>query len=269
MKNKIAELEHLKSDRFLLWVVIFTLPLLCSNMYYVYNKLSVLPEPWRNRVSLGVALVLAGFIIIYTVRKNYRMAKYFAYFEALISAYYYIVTIGWDWDLLPAFGFTAILPAALFHSAKEIKQDDVSDMVSISDMQDALDSRDAEIGTLKEENLLLRETNKAVAATLERSEMEVDGLREKLESLIQKKTLEEVQAIKKPEEVEEIKQPEVVLDNFQAEEPEQTSSAFLAIHHKAENEETPDPIHDPIIREKKKIKGEPDAGPDFWERQKE
>lgn len=122
MKDQITEFKILKSDRFLLWVVLGSLPLLCSNMYYVYHKLSVLPEPWRNRVALGVALVLAGFIILYTVRKNYKMAGYFAWFEAGISAYYYMMTIGWHTDIFPAFGFTFILPAAIYYGAKEIEK---------------------------------------------------------------------------------------------------------------------------------------------------
>lgn len=133
---KIKELELLRSDRFILWVAIATLPLFSSNTYYVYNKISVLNEPYRNIVSLGVALVLASFIMIYTLRKNFTMAKYYSYFEALISAYYYIYTIGYDWALLPAFGFTLILPASLYYCSREIDKDSTNQSKELQEIQE-------------------------------------------------------------------------------------------------------------------------------------
>lgn len=149
MKKLIPELEAIKSDRLMLWLAIFTLPLFSSNTYFIYHKLSVLPDPWRDRVALGVAFILAGFVIVYTLRKNYRMAKYFAYFEALISAYYYITTIKDSWDLIPALGFTLILPAALYHCAREIAKEKIDDMISISDVERKLDEQNATISNLE------------------------------------------------------------------------------------------------------------------------
>jgi hypothetical protein len=255
--KRIKELDALKSDRFLLWVVITTLPLLCSNMYYVYHKLSVLPDPWRNRVSLGVALVLAGFIIIYTVRKNYRMAKYFAYFEALISAYYYIVTIGLDWDLLPAFGFTLILPAAMFHSAKEIKQEEEQDD---NEYQEHVVHLQREVGRLFHD----KKTNLQIIAERDK---EIADLKKELDFF---KNFREIH-IEKPEDEEKVVLPPIEVVTFESkvdpeifkeshdltiDELQQSGSPFIEIQKSD------------LDREKKKNKGENDR-PDFWERQKE
>ncbi len=115
-------LEKIKSDTFMLWVAMWTVIFLSPNTYYVYYSFSVLAHPWREIASAGFALIVASSVLIYTLRKNYRVAKYFSAFEMMISAYYYVNTIGWDWGLLPALGFTLILPISIYYCSKEIEK---------------------------------------------------------------------------------------------------------------------------------------------------
>lgn len=65
-------------------------------------------------------MIVAASIMIYTLRKNYKVAKYYSFFEITISAYYYIVMIGWDWALIPALSFTLMLPISVYHYTREI-----------------------------------------------------------------------------------------------------------------------------------------------------
>jgi hypothetical protein len=112
-------LNQIKSNSFMGWAAIFTVLFLTPNTYFVYHNFSVFVSPWREIASLGVALIIASGIMIYTLRKNFRVAKYYTLFEVSISAYYYINTIGWDWGLIPALGFTLILPISVYYYSRE------------------------------------------------------------------------------------------------------------------------------------------------------
>lgn len=121
MKDHIPLLEFLRSTRFILYVAIFTVVFLAPNTYWVFYQLSVFISPYREIASVGVSGVVAASIMIYTLRKNYEVAKYYSYFEMTISAYYYISMLGWDWRLIPALSFTIMLPISVFHYTKEIE----------------------------------------------------------------------------------------------------------------------------------------------------
>ena len=59
--------------------------------------------------------------MIYTLRKNYKVALYYSWFEVTISAYYYIaMVVGFDWALIPALSFTIMLPISVYYYSKEI-----------------------------------------------------------------------------------------------------------------------------------------------------
>jgi hypothetical protein len=120
MKENIPLLNFIRSNRFILYVAIFTVIFLAPNTYYVFYQLSVFIPPYREIVSGAVALIVAASIMIYTLRRNFKVAKYYSLFEMLISGYYYIDMLGWDWRLIPAFGFTFMLPISVFHYTKEI-----------------------------------------------------------------------------------------------------------------------------------------------------
>lgn len=116
-------LNKIKSNSFMGWAAIFTVLFLAPNTYFVYHYFSVFVSPWREIASLGVALIIAASILIYTLRRNFVVAKYYTFFEILISSYYYINTIGWDWGLIPAFGFTLILPISVYYYSREFDSD--------------------------------------------------------------------------------------------------------------------------------------------------
>lgn len=162
----IYEIQKIKSDRFLLWISIFASLLLSANTYFVYHEVSRFTDVWREIVSAGVAVILTGFILVYTIRKNLKAAKFFAYFEVLISAYYYIMTIGWDWPLIPAFGFTLILPSSLYYASKEIQnkkpQEATNDQLQASydNLHHAFIELDNECGDLRDIKL---ENNRVIA----------------------------------------------------------------------------------------------------------
>lgn len=122
MNDKIPLLNLLRSNKFILYVAIFTVIFLAPNTYYVFHMFSVFIFPYREIASAGVALIVAASIMIYTLRKNYTVAKYYSFFEITISAYYYITMIGWDWALIPALSFTLMLPISVYHYTKEIDQ---------------------------------------------------------------------------------------------------------------------------------------------------
>jgi hypothetical protein len=172
-KSNIPEINAIKSDRFLLWVAIMTLPLLSSNTYFVYHEISVFKFPYKELVSAGVSFILAGFILLYTIRKNYKMARNYAYFEALISAYYYIMTIGWEWPLLPAFGFVLILPSSLYNATMEIEK--------------GLDDKDQNIDELKnqliEADEMIEELKKEKADILKQGSEVINELQNQLDNI--------------------------------------------------------------------------------------
>lgn len=120
MKEEIPLLNFLKSNRFILFVAIFTVIFLTPNTYFVFYSFSVFISPYREIASAGVATIVAASIMIYTLRKNYKVARYYSLFEISISAYYYITMIGWDWGLIPALSFTLMLPISVYHYTKEI-----------------------------------------------------------------------------------------------------------------------------------------------------
>lgn len=101
------------------WAAIVTVVFLAPNTYYVYHSFSVFQSPYREIASAGVSLIIAGGILIYTLRKNFKVAKYYTLFEVSISTYYYIRTIGFDWGLIPALGFTLILPISVYYYSRE------------------------------------------------------------------------------------------------------------------------------------------------------
>lgn len=106
------------------WVAIISVIFLAPNTYFVYHSFSVFTSPWREIASAGVSLIVAASILIYTLRKNFRVAKYYTIFEVSISAYYYINTIGWDWGLIPALGFTLILPISVYYYSREFDSEE-------------------------------------------------------------------------------------------------------------------------------------------------
>lgn len=120
MKENIALLNFIRSNRFILYVAIFTVIILSPTTYFVFHSLSVFIFPYRELASAGVALIVASSIMIYTLRKNYKVAMYYSLFEISIGAYYYITMLGWDWALIPAFSFTLMLPISVYHYTKEI-----------------------------------------------------------------------------------------------------------------------------------------------------
>lgn len=124
MKEQIALLNFLRSNRFILYVAIFTVIALSPTTYFVFYSFSIFISPYREIASGGVATIVAASIMIYTLRKNYRVALYYSWFEVSISAYYYIaMVVGWDWALIPALSFTVMLPISVYHYAKEIDVD--------------------------------------------------------------------------------------------------------------------------------------------------
>lgn len=124
MKEQIKLLNFLRSNRFILYVAIFTVIFLAPNTYYVFYSFSVFASPYREIASGGVAAIVAASIMIYTLRKNYTVAQYYSWFEISISAYYYIrMVVGWDWGLVPALSFTLMLPISVYYYTKEIDVD--------------------------------------------------------------------------------------------------------------------------------------------------
>jgi hypothetical protein len=125
--ERIPELNALRSNRFILYVSIFSTLFLAPNCYFVYYSLCAFGSPYIEIVSAGSSGITSAFIMIYTYRKNYFAAKFYAWFEALISCYYYIMTICTndnisDWGLIPAAGFVLIFPASLYYVSREIEK---------------------------------------------------------------------------------------------------------------------------------------------------
>lgn len=120
--EKIWLLESLRSNRFILAAAVFSVLWLSPNTYFVYYELCRFSSPYREIASIGSALIVSSFIMLYTLRKNYTVAKYYSFFEAFISAYYYISSIGIDWPLLPAMGFVFIFPLSLYNVTKELEK---------------------------------------------------------------------------------------------------------------------------------------------------
>ena len=121
MKQEIKLLEFLRSNKFILYVALFTVLALAPTTYFVFYSFSIFISPFREIASGAVACIVASSIMIYTLRKNYKVALYYSWFEVSISAYYYIaMVVGWDWALIPALSFTIMLPISVYYYSKEI-----------------------------------------------------------------------------------------------------------------------------------------------------
>ena len=120
--EKIKLLEFIRSTKFILYVALFTVVFLSPTTYFVFYSFSIFASPYREIASGGVAAIVAASIMIYTLRKNLKMALYYSWFEITISAYYYIAMVvgSWDWSLIPALSFTLILPMSVYYYSKEI-----------------------------------------------------------------------------------------------------------------------------------------------------
>lgn len=123
MKEHIPLLNFIRSNRFMLYVAMFTVLFLAPNTYFMFHLLSRFIFPFREIVSAGVALIVASAIMIYTLRKNEQVALYFSLFEVVISGYYYVDLIGLDWALIPAGCFTIMLPISVYFYTLEIDVD--------------------------------------------------------------------------------------------------------------------------------------------------
>lgn len=137
MKENIPLLNFIRSNRFILYVAIFTVISLSPTTYFVFYSFSIFTSPYREIASAAVAIIVASSIMIYTLRKNYRVALYYSWFEVSISAYYYIaMVVGLDWALIPALSFTVMLPISVYHYAKEIDVDVDYDDPEVNKWQD-------------------------------------------------------------------------------------------------------------------------------------
>jgi hypothetical protein len=116
-------LKFLQSNDFALYLAIASVIFLAPNTYFVFHSFSQLAPIFKEIQAGGVCSILSGAILFYTLRKNYDMAKYFCWFEVFISCYYYITLVGWDWNILPAFGFATVLPLSVFYYSKEIESE--------------------------------------------------------------------------------------------------------------------------------------------------
>lgn len=138
MKEEIKLLNFIRSTRFILYVAMTTVIFLTPNSYFVYHKHSVFISPFREIASAGAALIVASAIMIYTLRKNKQVAMYFAYFEVLVSAYYYITMEDIGWGIIPMLGFCLILPYSVAKYAQEIDKPVDSEPPDIDEKWDAL-----------------------------------------------------------------------------------------------------------------------------------
>jgi FtsZ-binding cell division protein ZapB len=126
---KYSKLEQaLRSRDFILCVAIFSVIWLTPNTYYVYYSMMENYAPiWRELASGGVALLVASGILIYTLHGDIKIANYYMWFEISVSSFYYIVTIGWEWWLIPAFSFVFMLPVSLKHYTTKLNKDKEAD----------------------------------------------------------------------------------------------------------------------------------------------
>ncbi len=120
-ENKKA-INFLKSDNFALLMAICSVLALAPNTYFVFFKLSVLPPIFREIQALFFCTIISGAILFYTIRKNIEVARNFAIFEFGISACYYIISLGFSWYLVPAFGIAAVMPMSIYFYSFEIEK---------------------------------------------------------------------------------------------------------------------------------------------------
>jgi hypothetical protein len=122
-------LTFLKSNDFALYLAIASVLFFAPNTFFVFSAFSSFGEGFREAQAGGICLILSGAILYYTIKKNFAMAKSFSGFEMGVSIYYYIckiyqVPLTSTWAILPALGFSIILPLSVYFYSKEI---DVTD----------------------------------------------------------------------------------------------------------------------------------------------
>lgn len=118
------------------------------NIYWLFNKLSAFQSPFKEIQAGFASFVITIMILVYTVKaeqddvktNNIRVAFWFAVFTSFISICYYVnnLCIGevtyendlgekvtetgfiWNWLIIPAIGFSVILPTTLYYNARNI-----------------------------------------------------------------------------------------------------------------------------------------------------
>ncbi len=131
MEEEIKLYKYLKSNKFILYVAMFTVLSLAPTSYFVLYSFSAFISPYRELSSASGALIIASAIMIFTVRKNVKMAMFFSCFEMIFGYFYYIyMVVGWDWPLIPALAYATVMPLSVYYYTSEIE-------VNINDRQSA------------------------------------------------------------------------------------------------------------------------------------
>jgi hypothetical protein len=129
LKKETGITGYMKSKNFMVFVVFLAVAVTMPNTFYVYCMFSDFTPFWKVFIGVLCAFIVAGFIMIYTLHKVYDVARWYAYFEVMISTYYYIRIISnnpdavW-YDLIPALGFTIMLPASVYKATTQLEKMD-------------------------------------------------------------------------------------------------------------------------------------------------
>lgn len=118
--NLIFPIQH--SNHFSLWLAIATILANAPNMYFVFFSFSSIPTPYRETQALFISAILCFALLFCVIRKLISESFVFGIFEFGVSIYYYlIVSHLTGWAILPALGFSFMLPYTLVTYTRQIK----------------------------------------------------------------------------------------------------------------------------------------------------
>lgn len=128
-------LTEFNESRFFFILSLFCLLAEAPNIYWLFYKISPFESEFvKITQSIFVSFVVLFIILTYTVKaentddnKNILVAFWFAVFTSFISICYYLNNLcikdnifTWNWLIIPAVGFSIILPTSLYFNAKNI-----------------------------------------------------------------------------------------------------------------------------------------------------
>lgn len=123
MKKKIDLISPIQqSNHFSLWLAMATIIANAPNMYFVFFSFSSIESPIKEVQAAFISILLCFALLYCVIRKLINESFVFGIFEFGVSIYYYLIVSNLTgWSILPALGFSFMLPYTLVTYTRQIK----------------------------------------------------------------------------------------------------------------------------------------------------
>jgi len=129
MKKKIDLISPIQqSNHFSLWLAMATIVANAPNLYFVFFSFSSIESPYKEAQAAFISMLLCFALLFCVIRKLIIESFVFGIFEFGVSIYYYLIVSSLTgWSILPALGFSFMLPYTLVTYTRQIKLINIQD----------------------------------------------------------------------------------------------------------------------------------------------